>query len=230
MALPSVVFTKPPVPKGNVGVIRAWFGACAHLLFQHSLAHPNLSSELRVTYGTVGPQIRYGGDSTNGYDFDLTAENDDWCKHLYQFGHEACHVLAQYRQNQHCNQWFEESLCEAASLYSLKVIAMMGAQGQGPCVNLWSGSTPYHQCLDQYANQLILDPALQYGSAKMQQWFREVEPILRNNPYCRCLNGVVANKVLPMFMAKPSNWAAVEFLNTTPCSTGHDSFSEYLNN
>jgi hypothetical protein len=229
--MPKVVLTNQPIPSGNTGVIQSLFSATVHLLFEYSPGHPNLNCEVRVAYGTTGPRVRYGGNSTIGYDIDLTAENDDWCKHLYQFGHEACHVLAQYQQTQHSNQWFEESLCEMSSLYCLKNIASMGAKGQGPCVNLWTtGLLPYHQSLDAYAESYIKSPDRACNGGQLQNWLKRFETDLRRNPYIRCLNGVVANRLLPLFMARPSNWAAVEFLNANPCVNGQDSFAQYLDN
>ena len=229
--MPSVVLTNLPIPPGSAAVIQSLFSAAIYLLFQHSPGHRSLDCELRVTYGTIGPQTRYGGNSVTGYDIDLTAENDDWCRHLYQFGHEACHVFAQHQQKAHSNQWFAESLCEMSSLYCLKSIAALGENNQGPCVNLWTASAvPYHQCLDAYAENCIKSPDRACSSDQLRHWLQRFETDLRRDPYIRCLNGVVANKLLPIFMSKPSNWAAVESLNANPCVNGQDSFLEYLDN
>jgi len=223
--MPRVVLTNQPVPSGNTGVIQSLLSASIHLLFKHSPGHPNLNSEVRVTYGTIGPMLLYGGNSTAGYNIYLTAENIFWSQHLYQFSHEACHVYAQSQSTPfpHCNQWFEESLCEMSSLYCIKIIAALGAQNQGPC------PISYHQSLGDYAERIINSPDRIYDD-QLQKWFRNIEPDLRRDSYIRCLNGVVANKLLPIFMATPSNWAAVEFLNAKPCADGHDSFAEYLDN
>jgi hypothetical protein len=228
--MPNVILINQPVPQGNIPIIQSLFSATVHLLFQHSHAHPNLNCEVRVTYRANGPQTRCGGNCDIGYDIDLTAENDDWCKHLYQFSHEACHVFAQYQQAQHSNQWFEESLCEMSSLYCIKNIAAMGAKDQGPCVDLLAGSSPYHQSLNAYAEKLINSPDRACDSDQLQFWLQRFEMDLRRDPYIRCLNGIVANRLLDLFMATPSNWAAVEFLNVNPCANGQDSFVEYLDN
>jgi hypothetical protein len=228
--MPRVLIMNEPTPKGNVGIIQAFFVSAVHLLFQHSPAHPNLNSELRVMYGSVGPQIRHGGSRSSGYDIDLTVANDLWDQHTFQFAHEVCHVLAGYQKAQHPNQWFEESICEAASLYVLKVLAGRGANEQGPCIDLWSNSTPYHKILDQYADNRIQAPASQFSGESLKQWYVQNSQLLRNDPYCRCLNQVVANKLFALIITTPTNWGAVEFLNHTPCRPGQDSFFDYLNN
>jgi hypothetical protein len=227
--LPRILFVNQPIPSGNIAVIEAFFSTCVHLLFQYATTHPNINCEIRINFGTVGPQTRYGGNAVSGYDVDLTVGNDDWCNHLYQFSHEACHILAQCQNSQPCNQWFEESLCEVASLFIIKEISAMGSQG--PCANLWiKPMTPYWQCLNEYVNQLINAPARKYTGVKMDQWFLQNESVLRHDPYCRCLQWIVANKLFPMFLSNSSNLAAIEFLNSNPCSTGNDSFLQYLDN
>lgn len=226
--MPRILIINPPIPSGNIAVIEAFFSTCVYLLFQHATTHPNINCEIRINFGTVGPHTRYGGNAVSGYDVDLTVGNDDWCNHLYQFSHEACHILAQCQNSQPCNQWFEESLCEVASLFSIKTIANMGTQG--PCDNLTSGMIPYYQCLNNYVNSMINNSARQFAGAKMDLWFQQNELLLRNDPYCRCLQWVASNKLLPMFISNPSNFAAIEFLNINPCSNGNDSFLQYLDN
>jgi hypothetical protein len=229
-SMPRVVLINQPVPPGNLNVIQAFFDSATNLLFQHLPTHPNINCDIRVHYGTGKLHTRYGGSSSAGYDIDLDVGNDLWNQHVYQFAHEACHVLANHQQKTHGNQWFEESVCEAASLYVLKTLAAMGANGQGPCVNLWSGSQPYHQTLDQYAENYIQDPARLYNGEALQQWFQQNETTLRADPYCRHLHNILANKLLVKLMVSPLSWGAIEFLNVRPCVAGKDSLSRYLCN
>ncbi|MCJ7484177.1 MAG: hypothetical protein MUO31_14585 [Thermodesulfovibrionales bacterium] len=226
--MPKIVIVNQPIPTGNIAVLETFFSTCIHLLFQHSPAHLNINCEIRIKFGTDGPRIQYDGNAAKGYDVDLTAENYDWCKSLYQFGHEACHILAQCQNSQPCNQWFEESLCEVTSLFSIKAIADM--KTHGPCDNYTSGARPYCQCLNEYANQHINDPTRQYQNAKLDSWFMQNESVLRQDPYYRNLQWIAANKILPMFLSNSSNLAAIEFLNSNPCSKGNDSFLQYLTN
>ncbi len=218
--MPKIILMNQPTPPGDTGVIQTLFSAAADLLFQHSPSHPCQNSDIRVTYGVKGPHTRWNGDCLKGYDVDLVAGNDYWCQHLYQFSHEIRHVFAQHQQSQHPNQWFEESACETSSLYCMKKIAAIWA----------AASNPYHQHFDSYAENLIKSPDRAYNGSQLQPWLQKFGIDLRRNPEIRCLNGVVANKLLDMYMAAPSKWGAVEFLNAKPCSSGNDSFPEYLDN
>jgi hypothetical protein len=228
--MPSVVITNNPKSGGDINVIRSFFNETCSLLFRHSPKHPCAESEIRVIFGADGPEVKFGGNPDVGYDVHLNSDGNYWDNHVYQFAHETCHILAQFLQTQHCNQWFEESLCEAASLFTLKTLSRMGAMGKGPSVGLESGSIPYHECLSRYADQYLnsLDRAI--PDVSIQQWFKTNEITMRHSPYCRSLNGVVANKMFGRFLSEPSNWNAAEFLNTEPCGPSKDSFSEYLGN
>jgi hypothetical protein len=230
--MPTTTLINDPIPSGNTGVIQAFFATAIDLLFQHSPSHPSLPSEIRVRFGIEGPQVRYGGNSVAGYDFDLTAPNDDWCRHVYQFAHETCHVLAQFQQWQHPNQWFEEAVCEAASLYALETMSSLGTEGQGPCVNLFyeHPPRPFHEAMQHYVDTLIAEPERQFDGVCLAQWLNQNEASLRQNPYQRELTNIVANKLLGFFAATPTYWTAVEFLNAKPCSAGRDSLRDYLDN
>ena len=46
-----------------------------------------------------------------------------WSQYAYQFGHELTHILTDYdRFSPHRHKWFEETVCEAASLFALERI------------------------------------------------------------------------------------------------------------
>src|SRR5260370_29890058 len=113
--MPHVILTNEPAPGSHVDVIHAFFQECADALFEHSEAHPNASTEIRVIFGLVGPHTAYGGSPADGYDIALTATDDLWDQQIYQFSHEGCHVLAQVQNSRLETQWIEESLCEVAS-------------------------------------------------------------------------------------------------------------------
>jgi hypothetical protein len=231
--MPSITFQNFPLPSGgNVGVIQKFFETANDLLFSHSSSHPGRNTQIRVYYGTNGPVTAFGGNNITGWDVYLTAEDDDWCKHVYQFAHEACHVFAQMQQAKHANQWFEESVCEAASLYVLQTISEMGANGRGPCVGFCGGGMPFHEAMKRYVDDLLQAPIRQASDAELKKSFKQNETQLRNDPYWkdREFNNVVANRLFPLFTSTPANWAAIEFLNATPCSATGDSLSDYLAN
>src|ERR1039457_6669456 len=170
--MPTIAIQNQPIPTGNIAVIQNFFSTAIDLLFRHSPSHPARNSQIRVHFGKNGPVTSYGGKNVTGWDIHLTAENDDWCKHVYQFAHEMCHVLAQFQQYQHCNQWFEESVCEAASLYVLRIISEMGANGKGPCVGFFGGGMPFHQAMKNYVDGLLEEPNRQATTAEVKKGFK----------------------------------------------------------
>jgi hypothetical protein len=229
--MPHVILTNEPAPGSHVDVIHAFFQECADALFEHSEAHPNASTEIRVTFGLVGPHTAYGGSPADGYDIALTATDDLWDQQIYQFSHEGCHVLAQVQNSRLETQWIEESLCEVASLLILRHMAGLGQTG--PNDNLFLNGMPCSQHFEEYALQYINDPLRQHPDATFKQWLAIKEPTLRDNPNSgesRSVILVVANKLLPVLGKYPASLGAIQFLNDRPCSPGHGSLAKYLKN
>jgi hypothetical protein len=74
--MPHVFLTNKPSLGSNVGVICAFFQEGTNALFEHSQAHPNANTEIRVTFGPQGPHTGYGGCAATGYDIALIAADD----------------------------------------------------------------------------------------------------------------------------------------------------------
>src|SRR5262249_25169482 len=61
----------------------------------------------------------------------LTARDNHWAQYSFQFAHECCHALINYSNNDRGltrdqpfpNLWLEESLCETASLFTLRALS-----------------------------------------------------------------------------------------------------------
>ena len=61
----------------------------------------------------------------------LTARDNHWAQYSFQFAHEFCHALINYsnderglrRDRRYANHWLEESLCETASLFTLRALS-----------------------------------------------------------------------------------------------------------
>ena len=59
-------------------------------------------------------------DDARPYRVYLSAHDTYWSMYAYQFAHELCHVLIGFdRFKGHKHRWFDETLCEMASLFSL---------------------------------------------------------------------------------------------------------------
>ncbi len=144
-----------------------------------------------------------------------------WSQYAFQFSHELCHVLCGYDQDTNRNQWFEESLCELASLYTLR--QMSETWKTTPPYPHWRGFAP---ALSRYAQQRIDDAKLPAG-ADLEKWYREHAVKLDGNPYQRNHNNVVAAALLPLIEKQPEHWQAVAYINVAKLDRSYD-FPRYL--
>lgn len=150
----------------------------------------------------------------------LAAEHQRWSQFAFQFAHEFCHALAQQSEaalrgvqtKNSLNLWLEESLCETASLFALRSMAVKW-QTKPPYKN-WRNYAPLHAT---YADERLADPQNQLPQGKsFSTWFDEEENSLRSHPCQRHKNVIVATQLLPLFEAEPQHWEAVTFLNQSP--------------
>ena len=161
----------------------------------------------------------------------LSARDTHWAQYSFQFAHEFCHALANYANNSrqtipgtpNANLWFEESLCETASLFSLRAMS-----------RTWQSTPPYPAFrayapwLDDYAQQRLAQPENHLpAETSFSAWFRQHQPALRKDAGHRDWNTIIASQLLPIFEAEPAGWEAVTFLNRGP-SDGRQSLSEHF--
>lgn len=130
-----------------------------------------------------------------------------WSQYAYQFAHEVCHVLCRYDRDPTGNQWFEESLCEMASLFVLRRMA-----------TTWKTDPPYPNWrsyavhLGAYADDRIAAARLPAGTS-LAEWYRVNRDALATVATDRERNTVVAVALLPLFEDQPRHWAAVPRIN-----------------
>ena len=130
-----------------------------------------------------------------------------WAQYAFQFAHEFCHILCRHERTEKANKWFEESICELASLFVLRRMA-----------ETWESSPPYPHWrsfaphLRSYADERIKKSQLP-GGTTLAAWYRQNEAALRKASCDRARNNIVATALLPLFEAEPQHWAAIEFLN-----------------
>src|SRR5574338_8697 len=185
---------------------------------------------IRVIPRGMMHRVLYERGPKGEYVVQLTARDDRWFQYAYQFAHELCHVLSNFDHKERQggvvttgNQWFEESLCETASLFTLR--RMAASWTEHPPGRKWIG---YGQVFGSYADHLLAEnhrhlPANQ----SLSQWYAENHSALEGNPYLREKNELVATMLLPLFEKDPGMWQAIGYLNANPASAGK-SFSEYL--
>ena len=170
------------------------------------------------------PRAFFRRPGAAGYEINLTAKDRLWCKFAYQFAHEFCHVLSGHdRLRDNPNNWFHEAICELASAF---VLRRMGERWlfQPPYPN-WSS---YSADLVAYVESLIERLNSNFPTGSFRSWLSANEDHLRQNPYLRECNGVVAVRLLPIFEQQPRGWNAVRRL---PTNTGciHDYIDSWRN-
>jgi hypothetical protein len=147
----------------------------------------------------------------------LAAQDTHWAQYSFQFAHEFCHTLANFsnrpqrlvRFPPQANFWLEESLCETASLFTLR--AMSRTWLTDPPYPAWKDYAPW---LNSYAERRINLPEHQLPAGKQfLDWFREHHSALRSNSTLRDCNTIIAIHLLPILEADPRAWEAVTFLN-----------------
>jgi hypothetical protein len=173
-------------------------------------------NNIEVLPGQSGPLVLYERAPDGAHVVKLSARDGRWFQFVYQFAHELCHVYSNFDNKRDAsgqiatmNQWFEESVCEAASLFVLRSLA-----------STWSAAPP-DSSLAQHAADLrayseyFLEESHRRlpATQTLALWFRENQHDLANNPYHRSKNEVVANVLLPYFEKNPDNWEAIAYLN-----------------
>jgi hypothetical protein len=171
---------------------------------------------IRVEHGDDSPVALFEKTPSGAYVIQLSAKDRRWSQFAYQFAHELTHVLSNFNNSpsrlasaNDPNQWFEESLCEAASIFALRQLAAT-----------WEVAPPYPQwknyapALRRYADQMMAQAhrALPTNQT-LAGWFVQHEDSVRENPYLRQKNEMVASRLLQLLERNPEQWAAIGYLN-----------------
>lgn len=155
-----------------------------------------------------GPIVLYKRGPKGEHQVRLNVNGPYWSQYAYQFSHEFCHILCNYKEGPNWNLWFEEAICEMASLYSLREMGETWAR-DAPYPN-WRS---YRTSLTGYADNLIDGTEVPEDLAK---WYQSNRKVLQKNGTDRPKNRVVAKAMLPIFEADPELWGAVAYLNSVP--------------
>ncbi|MBW7902710.1 MAG: hypothetical protein H3C26_14610 [Rhodocyclaceae bacterium] len=189
-----------------------------------------LAAPIVVSHTERAPVALYERGPGGEYRVRLHARGDKWHLYVYEFAHELCHILSNYEHNvgpetvKH-NQWFEETLCETASLFTLARLAERWETS--PPAPHWAAEA---RRLRRFFEHLIAEGHRQLPAhAPLSAWLREHETALRQNPYLREKNEVVANLLLPLFASDPQNWDALAYLNLDP-DDARGTLEDYLRN
>ena len=170
-----------------------------------------------VYHRTDHPQTNFKRTLGGRIAIGLASRDTFWAQYSFQFAHEFSHALANFgnnprqltRYSQNANLWLEESLCEAASLFTLRALSRRW-QTDPP----WPALRAYAPAFNAYREQRLALPEhhLPPGTPFLT-WFRQIQPALRKNFALRAPNTIIATQLLPLFEATPGGWEALVFLN-----------------
>ena len=145
----------------------------------------------------------------------LTARDNHWSQYAFQFAHEYCHALINYNNNseelvphaQEPNLWLEESLCETASLFTLRALSRSWLVR--PPYPVWREYAPWFSV---YADKRLAVPEHHPPpGTPFIAWFGANEAGLHRDGMNRDRNTVVATQLLPVFEKEPRGWGALAF-------------------
>ena len=155
----------------------------------------------------------------------LTARETYWCQYVYQFSHELCRILTHFdRYKTHKHKWFEESLCELASLHVLRSLAKVWKEDPPSEVFEASAFAKHHQSYAEEVEEKTPIPS----QSDLPGWLNRNIHLMEENPTCRELNRVVAVSLSGNFRQNPALWRDCGWLNCWDIRKD-STFSEYLN-
>ena len=158
------------------------------------------------------------------YQIFLSTGDTYWSQYVFQFSHELCHVLTGFeRYREHHHKWFEESLCELASLFVLHRLADDWKLQPPPGVYRAAEFAPNHRTYALTREQQHSAPV----ERDLPAWYSENFSELEANPYDRIRTGIVAAALRPRFLQEPSLWVACRRLNSWD-PNGDETFGDYL--
>lgn len=217
----NIVVTKGVWKGAGVNDVQAILSSAGRDLWKFS--SDDKLEPIIVTNGDEGPIVLYQRGPNGEYRVRLDTGKQYWSQYAYQFAHELCHIMCHYKEGDTSNHWFEESLCECASIFTLREMSRTWEKNP-PFVN-WKD---YRKSLASYALDRIEKHRLPKGRT-LAAWHREHAEYLKTHATDRARNSTVATELLKIFEEKPARWGAVAFINKARTNEPV-SFSTYLNN
>jgi hypothetical protein len=134
---------------------------------------------IRVERSTRAPTVLYQRNAEGEYVVYLTVTGRRWEQYTYEFAHELCHIYGNHHQRPNSalapHQWFEESLCETASLFVLRRMGLTWhARG--------FEQRNYAPIFAEYA-KLLMNEVHRQGPLALGPWYAHNATRLLQNPY-----------------------------------------------
>ena len=240
-ASPATGSTRPPsgmviqVKNGDWGATRtddieATLRSVADALLPY---FPQRTTErIQVRFSRQGPRVLSEKSSDGAYVVLLNVQDRRWDQFAYQFSHELCHMFSNFESretghggNTRDHQWFEETLCEAVSIFTLKQVG-----------SSWERSAPHPQWKSYapaflaYAEQLLSENHRRLpADQSIEDWFSQNREALTKNPYLREKNETLAISLLPLLENTGGSLQSIGYLNLGHPSVNNDkSFETFL--
>ena len=179
---------------------------------------------ISVQWSSSTPMLHYDQTENGVNKIKLTAKDRYWCQYAFQFSHEIGHLMCNTKRGNRSNQWFEESLCEVASLFALKEL-----------FRAWSKKPPYSNW-KSYAIEFkkYRDDRIKKSSYpenfQLSSWWNHNKKTLSRNPNLRKQNLWVAINLLTLFEKAPEiSWSACAWINYSK-NQHPNKFEQYLKN
>jgi hypothetical protein len=202
--LPDIQVVRDGWGQAAPATVKRVFESTAREIWKHC---PNRKLSPIIVSAKGGPIVLYDRGPNGEFVVRLNTGDLYWSQYAYQFAHEFCHILCNYDQDKTGNKWFEESICEMASLFALR---RMGESWKTlPPFGHWKG---YAKHLTAYAEDRMKKSRLPKDKT-LVDWYERHAERLHGTAVDRELNNVVATALLPLFEADPQHWAAVAYLN-----------------
>ena len=177
-----------------------------------------------VSRGHQGPITLYKRNDRHEIVVHLDTGKTFWSQYAYQFAHEFCHILCGYKQAYEGNKWFEETVCETASVFVMR--AMARSWRTAPPYPNWKD---YHDSLRDYADDVLRgrDKACEIFGRGLPEFYRAHKAALEKEPGSRELNGAMSIVLLHLLEERPQRWEAVRWLNASTPRDG-DTLAAYF--
>jgi hypothetical protein len=176
---------------------------------------------IKIERSRTGPIVLYQRGEKGEYIMRLDSEKTYWSQYAFQFAHELGHIICGYKKGDQSNLWFEEAICETASLFALR--GMTKEWKTRPPYPNWKS---YGQEFAKYAQNRIKKYPWPKNKS-LGDWFSENKHNLAKEPANRGRNVRLASKLLPFFEKEPFRWGACAFINVKK-SNRKRSFPTYL--
>lgn len=177
-----------------------------------------------VVKGEHGPFTAFRKNDRGESVVKLDTGKTYWSQYAYQFAHELCHVLCKCEDDYRGNLWFEETLCETASMVCMRRMSEQW-RTEAPYPN-WKGYAP---SLAGYVRDVIRGRELYPDLVKsgLPAFYQKHRTRIEAEPCDRAINGAMAIVLLNLFESDPRQWEAIRWLNSSPSPKG-ESFQAYL--